>query len=228
MDKRQSVNISGIVTGEVKSGTSGAGTPYLRFHVRAKDGIYECVSFKDTAAAYAEKIKPDIHVDVRGHYKDNEAREERNLTVRLISLKTKEADSRDYIIEEFGSMTAYKSYLKELRTRYISQGKVLACELIEGQKVCRWHRVQDCIQDDSGVWWTKMDYLMNELGPEVVKTELWGCRPLKSSAKTVADMTGLQDLEYVKKVRDTVDGMLENARFVKERPQESYEFNYEE
>lgn len=200
MSTRKKISIKGVVAGDPSIWTANSGTACIKFQVRCKDGLYECIGFHERSNIPG--IGDGKAIAVRGSYRDQDAFESKTITIDGASVD-ETTIFVDAIVREYGSLDKYKKAMEDLTARKESEGFVLARytrQSHDGSWAVKksWFNKECCSRHPkTGEMWLSVELCMNILGANEVT------KRLKSDG--VAMSVGANN---AKRYRDCLDEML--------------------
>lgn len=165
---KKSIQIAGRVVTELEQKRSKDGKQYVRFCVidDKTRKTYAVLGFKSLANITQEQIPVDSKVSLLGEISPSDDGTVFASTISGIDESVRETRI-DYIRKHYGSEAEYNRKMAILEADYERAGFVKVRDEIG----TRWLAKDDCIMAD-GRWQSKIEYIMQKLGPERVTKEL--------------------------------------------------------
>jgi hypothetical protein len=171
---RKKINLTGTLKDKGESGIGRSGKPFHKFIIADKQQkLYTCWAFNDKADIAAKKLdKIGMEVLVFGVYKDDEAEHDCSIWVSSFSSPQASLSHDEQLVKTYGSFSAAKRRIEEVHEAKTAAGYVLCQEIQNTDLVFRWVHKSDAVEFSPGQWKSKIEYLMDTLGPSVVVENL--------------------------------------------------------
>lgn len=201
MNAKKRISIKGEVINEPSVWTSNNGTACVKFSVRNKDGLFECIGFHERANI--EGLAMGCVIAIRGSYRDTEAFESKTITIDAAVVEGGKVTATDAIVAEYGSVKQYEEFVRKMAEYKVSQGLIRAKYRMydrSGELVVRqaWFAKERCSRHPiTREPWLNIDLCMDVLGAKEVSDRL------NKTSKSVKELREAMD-EMLMEVGDVL------------------------
>jgi len=211
------VGYKGTIITPVNGDRTSKGAEYWEWSMRTASKTLHCKLW----GKYAEgvnigKIQLDKELAVKGFFSENKkVGFEKEFVVTWLRLEEDRKENKeDKIKRNFGSMDQYRKDVKRYADKKLEAGYVMV-------PYYGWKKKEDCIYINNR-WESKIDFLMNTLGPKVVSNEILSFWKSTATNKTPTRLNGnLTQLKFpVAEYKQKIDELIEHANYFLNNPNE--------